>query len=83
MYVKTLCPYCKQDSYIDIRVKIITEKASNVLGNVEVIDTLKEEDLIKIVSNRLSQNSTHFYNWITGIVDFKIRPKLFQNSGTN
>ena len=25
----------------------------------------------KIKPDRLSQNSTHFYNWIMGIVDFK------------
>jgi hypothetical protein len=36
----------------------------------------KRKVLRKLINLRLSQNSTHFYNWIVDIVDFKLRSEI-------
>jgi hypothetical protein len=56
MYVKTNCPYCEKGSFHNITATITEAKQSTKLKKIEVSDTLKEEDLILIVSKFISQN---------------------------
>lgn len=56
MYIKTTCPHCVKNSFHDIQVTITESKKDSRLTEVEVKDTLREEDLIQMVSNFVSQS---------------------------
>lgn len=57
MYVKTTCPHCENKSYIDIDPKITTKKNGHVLEDINIVDTLKEEDFVLMLMNFIAENS--------------------------
>lgn len=61
MFIKTLCPYCAQTHYSEVRFRL--QENTSINGNstysleaVEVIESIKEEELISIVSDFIQKN---------------------------
>lgn len=50
MYIKTICPDCGKKSYVNVTCGLQTVPTGIMLETVEVTDTIKEDDLLQIVS---------------------------------
>jgi hypothetical protein len=64
MYVKIICPQCDESSYHDMEIGAFestsfksTEAAFRyTIDNIDVTDSLTEDELVKIISNWISKN---------------------------
>lgn len=56
MIIKTVCSHCNEVSYVHIAVRMNDTPTGQMLNELKVIDTLTEEDLLKLVSNFIYKN---------------------------
>lgn len=49
MYVKTKCPYCENELFQNVRIRIVETQNSITIGNIEVGDSITEEGMVRHV----------------------------------
>jgi len=56
MYAKITCPHCEKNAFMNVGLTYIQTQTATVAEEIKILETIKEEDLLKIVSKFISQN---------------------------
>ena len=56
MFLKTICPHCNESTFSNVVVTMTQTPTGWMLAELDVADTLPEEDLLMMISDFVSKN---------------------------